>query len=280
MIVAALGLAAAMTAGLLLAVAGWRGVDTGAVASDVGRVGYDRRVRRAAAAATGGAVGWWLTGWPVAAVTVTVAVWVAPDLAARAREGRRQLAVTDAVASWTEQLRDTIAAVAGIEEAIVATAARPPAPLAAPLRRLRRRRDRGVTMPVALHAFADEVADPAADLVVQALVAATRHQAGELAGLLSALADNTRLEAQMRRRVATSRVQRRTHMRMLFATTGLFAAGLLIFAPDFLAAYRTAAGQVVLSVLIGMLAAAAVAMDRLGRVHVPDRLLTRQDDGR
>ena len=104
----------------------------------------------------------------------------------------------EAIASWTEQLRDTLAAAAGLEQAILATAPiapdrsasrSPPWPPAS---------TRASGCPTALRAFAAEAADPAADLVAAALLLAAEQQARDLGQLLSSLADSARQHAAMR----------------------------------------------------------------------------------
>src|SRR3546814_20690235 len=51
----------------------------------------------------------------------------------------RAIARTEAIASWTEMIRDSIVAASGLEEAIVATAPVAPTPLASEVRTLFRR---------------------------------------------------------------------------------------------------------------------------------------------
>src|SRR3546814_2921329 len=51
----------------------------------------------------------------------------------------RAIARTEAIASWTEMIRDSIVAASGLEEAIVATAPVAPTPIASEVRTLVRR---------------------------------------------------------------------------------------------------------------------------------------------
>ena len=63
-----------------------------------------------------------LSRWPTAAIAGALLGWFSPELFA-SRSGRdAALARTEAIASWTEMLRDTISAAHGLEAAITTTA--------------------------------------------------------------------------------------------------------------------------------------------------------------
>ncbi len=69
-----------------------------------------------------------LTGWPVGVVLAGAAGFFAPSLlGGKARRDAEQ-ARLDAIATWTEQLRDVMAAAAGLEQAIITTAVHAPPP--------------------------------------------------------------------------------------------------------------------------------------------------------
>ena len=102
-----------------------------------------------------------LTQWPVAALIAAVAVALAPRLASSGQEHRREIALAEAIAGWAEMVRDTIAAAAGLEQAIAATGSIAPAPMAGPVARLAQRID-FEPLPAALRQFADEVDHPPA----------------------------------------------------------------------------------------------------------------------
>jgi tight adherence protein B len=63
-----------------------------------------------------------LTGWPVGALLAGAAAWVFPRILGGKAEREATIARTEAIASWTEMVRDSIVAASGLEEAIVATA--------------------------------------------------------------------------------------------------------------------------------------------------------------
>ena len=81
-------------------------------------------------------------------------------------------------------LRDTIAAHAGLHQAIAASAAVAPEPIRPQVRRLAIRSSQ---MPLgrALRLFAADMADPVADLIVAAMTIADQQQAQKLPQLLA-----------------------------------------------------------------------------------------------
>jgi tight adherence protein B len=220
-----------------------------------------------------------LTGWPVGALLAGLVAAVVPGTLGRIRQEADTVARTEAVAAWTELLRDTLAAAAGLEEAIGATAAAAPEPIRPEVQRLGRRLDHG-TLPDALERFADELANPAADLVVAALLTAARREARELVPLLTELARSARAEAEMRLRVHVSRARIRTAVRVVVGTLGLFAGGLLLFNRPYLAPYGTAVGQLVLLGVGAVFASGWWLLQKMAAIEAPERFLARPAEGR
>jgi tight adherence protein B len=68
-----------------------------------------------------------VTRWPVGTLLAGLAAWFLPPVLGPDREHARAVEKIEAIASWTEQLRDTLAAAAGLEQAILATAPIAPA---------------------------------------------------------------------------------------------------------------------------------------------------------
>ena len=270
---------AALGLGVLLVVLGPRG----APPSDPRP---SRRVReqprwllQAAIALAAALVGYLVTGWPVGALLAGLVAGVVPGTLGRIRQETTTVARTEAVAAWTEMLRDTLAAAAGLEEAIGATAAAAPEPIRVEVERLGRRLEHG-SLPDALERFADELANPAGDLVVAALLTAARREARELVPLLTALATSARSEAEMRMRVHVSRARIRTAVRVVIGTLGLFAGGLLLFNRPYLAPYGTAVGQVVLLGVGAVFASGWWLLQKMATIEAPERFLARPDEGR
>jgi len=216
-----------------------------------------------------------LTGWPVGALLAAAAAWFLPALLGPDRHHARRLAVIDAVAAFTEMLRDTLTASAGLNQALtVASAHAPEAIRPAATRLAARIEDRGTTTRQALHAFADEINDPTCDLVALALASASEHPTRDLAGLLSSLATTAREQAAMRTRIAVARARTRTAVRIVTGTTIALAGVLLLADRHYLAPYDTAAGQLIL-LITGLLFGLGFSwLRRLGAVPEPGRLWT------
>ena len=232
----------------------------------------DLLLARSAAALLGFILTLSLTGWPVAAVAVGVLAWSVPAARRAAGRHRRELAVVEAIAGWTEQLRDTIAGAAGLEQAIVATAPLAPAPLAGAVGSLASRVGYE-PLPTALRRLADDVDHPLADFVVAALVVASEHQARDLVGLLGELATAARDDASMRTRVWVGRARTRSAVRIIAVVVVVFVLGLMVLDREYLAPYDEPAGQVVLAGVLATFAAAFVLFERVGRVAVPERFV-------
>ena len=179
----------------------------------------------------------------------------------------------EAVAGWAEMLRDTMAAAAGLEQAIVASAPLAPLPIRAEVATLALRLE-GERLAPALRAFADDVADPTCDLVVAALVLAAEHQAQRLGELLGSLAQAARDQATMRLRVEAGRARTRTSVRVIVGATGGLVLGLAILNRGYLAPYDTPVGQLVLLLVGAVFTTAFVWLARMTRPSTTERFLT------
>ncbi len=179
----------------------------------------------------------------------------------------------EAVAVWTELLRDTLTASAGLAQAIIATAPVAPAAIQVPVVLLADRIVSGVPMPDALLLFGADVDDPSADLVVCALLLAATSRAQRLAELLGTLAASIRDEVAMRLRVEASRASARSGVRSVVACSLAFVALLIVIARSYLEPFDSALGQVVLLAVGSFYAAGIYLMVRLVRAPNAARIL-------
>jgi Flp pilus assembly protein TadB len=205
-----------------------------------------------------------ITRWPVAAGLAAVAAAALPS-ALKSTESQTSIRRAEAVAVWTELLRDTLTASAGLAQAIVATSGIAPREIREPAGRLADRIMSGVSMDDALRLFASEIGDPTVDEVVSALRLASTSRAQRLVDLLSALADSTRDVVAMRLRVEASRSSARTGVRMVIWFSLGFVALLTVMARSYLAPYGSITGQLVLLVVGALYAAGLMLMVRLVR---------------
>ena len=271
-------LGAGLAAGVLLIVVGWRQPMRSAAPSRLSRWLEDHRDRPqlgwlSGAVLAGLAVGA-VTGWVIAAVLTAVAVLSLPRFLGLSTTHRHDLERIEAIAGWTEMLRDTLVAAAGLEQAILATAPACPAAIREEITELAVRLERGERLAPSLRRLADQLRDPTADLVISALVLAAEHQARQLADLLGELAGEAREQASMRMRVEAGRTRTRTSVRVIVITALSFAVGLVVLNRGYLAPYDSAFGQVMLLLVGCLFAAAFVWLARIARLREPERFLT------
>ena len=190
--------------------------------------------------------GWFATGWPVGALLAGAGGWASPSLAGAKARRKAELGRLEALAVWAEQLRDTIGAAAGLQEAILATAKVAPLPIRAEVAELATRLRRE-PLSVALRRFAGSLADPAADQIVAALALASERQAGNLVGLLSEVASAARQQVSMRLRIETGRARTYTQTMSVALITGGSVGLLVVMRSSYLDPYDTAVGQMVLA---------------------------------
>ena len=215
-----------------------------------------------------------ITRWPAGTVLAGLAAWFLPRALGPDRAGDQSVRRIEGIASWAEQLRDTLAAAAGLEQAILATAPIAPEPVREQVTALAARIHQGQRLPDGLRAFAAEAADPAADLVVAALLLAAEQQARDLGQLLSSLADSARQHAAMRMRIAAARARVRTASRIIIAVTVALTAGLLAWSRAFLAPYGSPAGQLMLLAVGACFAAAFWWLHKIAGFGENPRILT------
>ncbi|MEU6145688.1 type II secretion system F family protein [Streptomyces sp. NPDC047081] len=229
--------------------------------------------RRVVLATTAGVVAGALTTWPVAAVLTTVALLTLPGLLGPDRAATRCTERMEALSTWTEMLRDTLSAAAGLEQAVLATADIAPAALETELRRLAAGVRSGHPLPAALRAFAEDVDDPLADVLVAALVMAAEQQASQLAPLLGELAESVREQVAIRQRIDAGRASVRTGVRVTVSVTLGMVVGLVVFNRPYLGPFDTLTGQAVLAVVGVLFAASFTYLTVIGRIDDPVRLI-------
>jgi Flp pilus assembly protein TadB len=213
------------------------------------------------------------TRWLVAGIGVALLVLSWRGLSGAAGE-RRALTRLEALATWTESLRDTIAGAVGLEQAIPASVRAAAPTLVEPLNRLVDRMHTREPMPEALRKFADDLADPGADLIVAALIMNSRLRGPGLRDLLGALSRSAREELDVRRKVNAERRSTRRSAQIVVGISVGLALALAIFGHGYVRAYDSVTGQLVLTVVAGLYAAGIVWMRSLARFHTPERLLT------
>lgn len=218
-----------------------------------------------------------VTGWPVGALLAGAGGFMLPSLGAAQRARRRSLERIEAVAVWTEMLRDVLSAGGGLEQSIIVTAEVAPPPIAEEVTRLAERIRQGQDLVNALLRMSAELEDETADKVVAALVLAARRSPGHLSDLLSALAEIARDNLEMRRRIETRRTSIRASVRLITYITAGFSSVILLFNGEYRDAYRSVAGQVVLGLAAALFIVAHRWVNRATDEGATDRVLAGVD---
>ncbi|MFD3687010.1 type II secretion system F family protein [Nocardiopsis sp. NPDC058631] len=199
------------------------------------------------AAAGAGILTWGFTGWPVAAAMACAAAWWLPAVLGPDRATPAEVARIEAVAGWTEQLRDLITASAGLRQAISASADIAPDAIRDDVRALARDLTNGTDLEEALTALAHRVDNETADLVTTALSMASHRHAADLGPLLTSLAEAARDRAAMLVRTSASRARTRTSVRIIVTTATAMVVGMALVNGPYFAPLDSAGGQLVLA---------------------------------
>ena len=191
-----------------------------------------------------------------------------------ARRSVDETKLVEALAVWTEQLRDTMAGARGLEQALTVTAATAPLAIRPAVEQLSARLG-FMGLPEAVRQFATDINHSSADFVVAALITASENQVRDVGALLGHLAECCRSDVQMRTRVWVARARIRSAVRIIIAVVVFFVVALLILNPSYLLAYTKPSGMMALSVVIAMFGTSLVMLQRLGRFTISPRFIAR-----
>ena len=195
-----------------------------------------------------------------------------PALLRPARTGT-PIPTLEALEEWVRGLAGVLTVGSGLEQALITSARSAPDPIRPQVTALAARLHSRTPTPVALRAFAEDLNDATADLVVLALTRAATKRGMGLAPALESLARSVSKEVSIRRAVESERAKLRTATRTITALT-LVVMGALFLTGDYVAPYRTGLGALVLAALIAAYAGALWWMKSLGTAPTPARLIT------
>jgi Flp pilus assembly protein TadB len=229
--------------------------------------------RRATPAVLVGLVVAVLTRWPVAALAGALLALFWPSLFGGAGSSRRGMDQLEALASWTESLRDTIAGAAGLEAAIPVSVDTTGTAIRGPVSRLADRLRSREPMVDALRRFGDDLDDASADLIVAALILNARLRGAGLVTVLGELSRSAREELDMRRRVEASRRSTRRGVQVIVVVTVGVAGLLILFNREYVDPYGSAIGQLVLAGIAALFGFAFWWLRRLSEFQEPARFL-------
>ena len=217
-----------------------------------------------------------LTTWLLVSVVTGLVVSAVPALKSKQRLRRDERGLADAIATWTEQLRDTLAGAHGLEQAIVATSVHAPLAISSAVSRLSAQIQYG-KLSDGLRRFADDVDHPISDFVSAALITATEYQARDLAQLLGHLAQCARDEGRMRTRIWVGRARTRSSVRIITFVVIGFVCALVVFNREYLNVYSSFEGQIILSGIFILFGCSLIMLDQFSRIAAPQRFIRRRE---
>ena len=232
----------------------------------------DPRLNRRITAATVLAIAaFGFTRWPVAAIAGGAAGWVLAGIRNQ-KEREHVERRTEAIALWTEMLRDAIGTARGIEGVLVATAATAPLPIKPELTAMS---DRLQHEPLdrVLDGLANDLDHPLGDLVVTALRLTSTSGGRQVRDVLSSLATAAYAEAESQRRISVAREKPRAAMKYSAIIICGFVVLLTIFSRRYLDPYSSPIGQIVLLFVALYWTAGFWWMNRMGRTEPVARFL-------
>lgn len=232
-------------------------------------VGRERLI----AIAVGAAIGLVLTRWPAAAITGGIIGGLIPLGKRKVDDATR----AEAIALWAEMLRDSVGSARGVESVLVGTASAAPAPIRAEVQQAAARLPYDDFEDV-MEALAEDLAHPIGDLVVSAMRLAARGGGRQLRDVLSNLAAAAHAEAESHRRTAVARQQPRSTMRTVIGAVALFSGIIFLTASEWMEAYSTFEGQVVLLFVAAWFAGGVYWMSRMGRTPPVERFFARRPE--
>jgi tight adherence protein B len=212
-----------------------------------------------------------ITHWPVGAAIGGAVGWTLRS-ALQPNASNRVVGRLEALATWIEALRDSVAAHRGLLAAIESTVAGAPAAVKPNVVRLVARIKSGMPLDQALHAFALELGDAAVDEAVAPLILASRFGGSDLQSLLATAAANTRDQIAVWQRTEVARARPRRDMRLVMAVTLVFTLGVLLVGHGYFRPFDSPGGQLALLCVAGLFAAGFWSMNRLSRPAPMPRL--------
>lgn len=218
-----------------------------------------------------GLVAWLITGWPLLLLVGPVVSVGVPSMLSNRAQGER-IARLEAIQDWTRSLAGSLSGGKGLESALRSTAWTAPAPIAPQVQALAARLESSWNPRLALSAFADDLADPTADMVAQSLVTAIELR-GPVAKVLDDLADDVADQVRARREVEASRATYRATATWLTVIT-VGTLGAMLLNGTYIEPYRTPVGQLVFLVLASFFALTLFWFNRMSNGTGPTRLFT------
>lgn len=230
------------------------------------------------AAVAAALIAWAISGWPALGLGVGAGVIGLPIMFQSGGQAQRHIDRLESLEEWTRRLADLIALGMGLEQAIVQAARTAPESIATEVHTLAARIAARTSTEAALRAFADEMNDATADLVVAALILSSRRRGPGVSRALTGIADSAAEEVAARRRIEADRAKPRTVARTVtLVVLAVLAVGLLN--SEYTAPYGTPLGQLVLAAGLAFFGGCLWWMHSMTVTRPHERLLTSRTGG-
>jgi len=260
-----------LTTGIILLVAGNKGM-LPSLSNDDERYGFGMIPLRALLGGVLGFLAFTFTSWPVAGFYGFLAGFLGPSQWIATRKRRESIERVEAIATWIETLRDTMAASAGLQEALRLSGAVAPQPIRPEVRAMVARLQHQ-SVAQALRRFAGDMKHPLADQIVASIILSSMRSAGSLRPILALTSAAARDTGAMWRQVESLRSSSYQQARLSM----VISIGLMVLMVaqnrDFLTPFDSGGGQVALFIIFGVFFGSAAVLYRMGRPTVPDRVL-------
>ena len=274
--------ATAILGGLILLIVGLRKVpppaprptkrrsDAGALTKQWQRTTRRQRLAAAVGLALGVVIAVW-TGWIIAVVLLPLAAVGIPYLLSTPGTLTR-IDRLEAMEEWSRSLAGVLTVGYGLEQALIATLRSTPDAIRPEVRTLvARLRGRWDTK-AALRAFADDLDDPAGDLIAANLYLGASKRGEGLASVLEGLAQSVADTVRARRAVEADRAKpRATAKWVTLITVGVLC--LLALNGDYIRPYGSPLGQIILVLLLSIYIATLVWMRQMAKGDKPSRFI-------
>jgi Flp pilus assembly protein TadB len=180
----------------------------------------------------------------------------------RAPDSKRVIARLEAMEEWTRNLAGVLTVGVGLEQAVIASLRTTPEAIRPEVATLVARLRVRWNTEQALRAFAWDLDDPTGDRIATALIIGARSRAQGLAIVLERLGETVADEVRMRRRIETDRAKPRAAAR--YVTITVIATTLLVaLMGDYVSAYGTTSGQLILTAWLSAYLACLVWLRRI-----------------
>ncbi|WP_336921815.1 type II secretion system F family protein [Aquipuribacter sp. SD81] len=218
-----------------------------------------------------GVVVWLVTGFVLAVVLAPLAIFGLPTLLSAPRSAV-DVNRLNALEQWTRSLSGVLVVGAGIESALIASAASAPAAIRDDVNLLAARINARWPTDRAVRQFADDFDDATADLVAATLVLGAQRRGDGLAAVLDDLAASVAEEVRIRRAIEADRAKPRTTARIV---TAVSLTGVAIgFVSGYFGPFMAGIGQLILVVLLGLFVGCLVWMRAVTAGTPTPRFLT------